>query len=260
MIEACFSRDRIPSQRCLIESKKKISRQFRLEELSQSQGYENREQNSTITWLSVIVTNFTKLRKRTSSYQDSWRIKKRLISSIQNLTQSALSNRQRTTPSIKSFVPETDATYKVISGGPCYILLIDKENLKAKVKIDFFTTDSNMKLFLQSSFIETYDSSMSTSNIWFITDFISARDQNRWVMTCARNHLHWKIEKFREYNAACSIYLNERIQWEWNLLQHAVLVLGIRWPIDFPADEILRRVNSAKMLLDKDIVRMMKNE
>ena len=94
----------------------------------------------------------------------------------------------------------------------------DKGN---RLMVDWTAEDPDAAVKGQNSHIcNAYESRIKKENVMFLPGFSSKQEKYDRGNKTAADHRKWKIEAHRHYRKRCMVYINERLQWEWTLVEH----------------------------------------
>jgi hypothetical protein len=145
---------------------------------------------------------------------------------------------------------------RVIAEKSCYQLVFDKKAIE-----DVLNSDFNSKLNNSSyHFIDSYESRIAERHIWFIQNMIISNDKKQTAALCARNHYEWKKNAIQIYAEQCKKYVENRIRWEWDLINVIIDTSELKWSSRASFERILRLINSKRIHLFENVRRIVEEE
>jgi hypothetical protein len=145
---------------------------------------------------------------------------------------------------------------KMIAKKSCYQLILDKKAIEDVLNFDF-----NSKLNNSSyHFIDSYESRIAERHIWFIQSMIISNDRKQTAALCARNHYEWKKNATQIYAAQCKKYVENRIKWEWDLINVIIDTSKLKWSSRAFVERILRLINSKRIHLLENVRRIVEEK
>ncbi len=144
----------------------------------------------------------------------------------------------------------------MIAEKSCYQLILDKKSIENILNLDFNSELNNSSYH----FIDSYESRIAERHIWFIQNMNISNNKKQTTTLCARNHYEWKRNATHIYAAQCKKYVENRIQWKWELVKVVINSSGLKWSSVTFSDKVLRLTNSERIYLSKDLRQMMKEK
>jgi hypothetical protein len=145
---------------------------------------------------------------------------------------------------------------RMIAEKSCYQLVLDKKAIE-----DVLNSDFNSKLNNSSyHFIDSYESRIAERHIWFIQSMIISNDRKQTAALCARNHYEWKKNAIQIYAEQCKKYVENRIKWEWDLINVIIDTSELKWSSRAFFERILRLINSKRIHLFENVRRIVEEE
>jgi hypothetical protein len=145
---------------------------------------------------------------------------------------------------------------RVIAEKFCYQLVLDKKSIEDILHSDFISKLNNSSFH----FIDFYESRIAERHIWFIHEMSISIDKKQATAICARNYYEWKKNAIQIYAAQCKKYVENRIQWEEELINVIINTSKLKWSSRAFVERILRLINSKRIHLLENVRRIVEEE
>jgi hypothetical protein len=144
----------------------------------------------------------------------------------------------------------------MIAEKSCYQLMLDKNIVEDILNFDFNSELNNSSFH----FIDFYESRIAERHIWFIHEISISNNKKQTAAICARNHYEWKKNAIQIYATQCKKYVENRIKWEWDLINVIINTSELKWSSREFVERILRLINSKRIHLFENVRRIAKEE
>jgi hypothetical protein len=109
-------------------------------------------------------------------------------------------------------------------------------------------------------YTNVFESRIIQDKIWFTKNLSTSKRRFQRLQQTAKIHHAWKIQFRKNYKNQCRIYLERRIEWEYNLVEHALNVTKLKWFTTYDKKKILRVAQSFKIDLSIDVENVVKKD
>jgi hypothetical protein len=148
--------------------------------------------------------------------------------------------------------------HKIVIENFVFLLLLNKKLL------------SNHDLTKEISFViqrnvfyhytNVFESRITQDKIWFTKNLSTSKKRFQRVQKAAKIHHAWKIQFRKIYQNECRIYLEKRIEWEYNLVSQTLNIAKLKWSVTYDKKKILRIAHSFKINSFIDVENVVKKD
>ncbi len=139
--------------------------------------------------------------------------------------------------------------HKIVIENFAFLLLLNKKSLKNLTqKISSIT---QRDVFYH--YTNVFQSRITQEKIWFTKELNISEKRFQRAQHVTRTHWTWKVQAQTEYETACRKYLNERINWEYDLMKCAYEIFELTWLTTYDKEKMLRASYSFRINKSEDV-------
>jgi hypothetical protein len=144
---------------------------------------------------------------------------------------------------------------KIVAEKSCFLQILNK-----KTKENLFIINSKNLKNLKYHYANSYEFRIAQTNVWFIEEMTTSKQRRKVAIQHVKLHRQWKIKATENYHKNYKIYVQNRINWEWELLNHVLHYSSLKWSSIATSKRILILTQSFKIRLHDDYTRMIKQK
>jgi hypothetical protein len=144
---------------------------------------------------------------------------------------------------------------KIVAEKSCFLQILNK-----KTKKNLLIMNSKNLKNSKYHYADCYEFRIAQTNVWFIEEMTTSKERRKIAVQHVKLHRQWKIKTTQNYHKSCEIYVQNRIKWEWDLLNHVLRYSSLKWSSVATLERVIHLAHFSKIRLHHDYAKMIKKE